>query len=160
MISRRRFVGVATIATVLAGSAAAEQHDPVILTVTGLEEVREYSLAELRAIGIESFETTTIWSDGAQKFTGVPLVALLEDLGIQDGTLSAKAINDYVIDIPVSDGVEDGPILAFEINGKPMSVREKGPLWLVYPYDHNPDYRSEVIYSRSVWQLEAIEILP
>ncbi|RYH00603.1 oxidoreductase, partial [Salipiger sp. IMCC34102] len=39
-----------------------------------------------------------------------------------------------------------------------MQVRDKGPLWIVYPYDDTPEYRSEVIYSRSIWQLDRIEV--
>jgi hypothetical protein len=38
-----------------------------------------------------------------------------------------------------------------------MSIREKGPLWLVYPYDLNKAYQSETIYSRSIWQLVRID---
>jgi hypothetical protein len=67
------------------------------------------------------------------------------------------AINDYMIEVPVSDAVEGGPIIAFEMDGKPMSVRDKGPLWLIYPFDSNPDYQTEVFYSRSIWQLNRIE---
>jgi hypothetical protein len=39
-----------------------------------------------------------------------------------------------------------------------MSVRDKGPLWVIYPYDSD-DYRSEVIYSRSIWQLDRLEVV-
>ena len=42
--------------------------------------------------------------------------------------------------------------------GAPMSVRDKGPLWIVYPYDQNTDYQSEVVFSRSIWQLNRITI--
>ncbi|MDP5360810.1 MAG: oxidoreductase, partial [Paracoccaceae bacterium] len=35
----------------------------------------------------------------------------------------------------------------------------KGPLWVVYPYDMSADYRSEVIYYRSIWQLDRIEVV-
>ena len=45
------------------------------------------------------------------------------------------------------------------MNGDVMLVRNKGPLWVVYPYDENPEYRSEVIYSRSIWQLDRIEVI-
>ena len=38
-----------------------------------------------------------------------------------------------------------------------MSRRDKGPLWVIYPYHDNIDYRSETIYSRSIWQLDRIE---
>jgi hypothetical protein len=41
-----------------------------------------------------------------------------------------------------------------------MSVRDKGPLWVIYPYDAVPEYKSERIYARSIWQLVSIEVLP
>ena len=49
-------------------------------------------------------------------------------------------------------------LLAFERNGKPMSVREKGPLWIVYPYDSDAKFQSEVYYSRSIWQLDRLAV--
>ena len=55
---------------------------------------------------------------------------------------------------------EQHSVLAFLRNGDEMSVRDKGPLWVVYPYDSTPEYQSELIYSRSVWQLARIEVQP
>ncbi|CAN0586856.1 unnamed protein product, partial [Ectocarpus sp. 12 AP-2014] len=63
------------------------------------------------------------------------------------------------VEVPVEDAVEDGPIIAYLSNGKPMSVREKGPLWIVYPYDSDPKFQTEVIYSRSIWQLDRLEAI-
>jgi hypothetical protein len=37
-----------------------------------------------------------------------------------------------------------------------MSLREKGPLWVIYPYDSDPAYRTEETYSRSIWQLNRL----
>ena len=51
-------------------------------------------------------------------------------------------------------------MIAYERNGAVMSVRDKGPLWIVYPYDSNPDYQTEEIYARSIWQLEKITVKP
>ncbi|RYH00523.1 oxidoreductase, partial [Salipiger sp. IMCC34102] len=79
-------------------------------------------------------------------------------LEVDGGTLLATAINDYTVEIPVSDAVEGGPIIAYQMDGAEMQVRDKGPLWIVYPYDDTPEYRSEVIYSRSIWQLDRIEV--
>ena len=45
-------------------------------------------------------------------------------------------------------------------NGGRMSVRDKGPLWIVYPFDSSEEYQAELIYSRSIWQLVRIEVLP
>ena len=160
MPTRRQVVFSAFMIAVLAGPARAGSDDTVLLTVTGPDGMREYTRADFEALGLESFSTTTIWSEGAEEFTGVSLSILLDSLDVQSGALSAKAINDYAVEIPVSDAVEGGPIIAFLRNGEEMSVRDKGPLWLIYPFDDNPDYQSEVIYSRSIWQLDRIEILP
>jgi hypothetical protein len=136
----------------------------ILLTVTGAISVMNqgdaavFDLDMLKAVGEVTFKTTTPWTEGEQSFTGVPLEALMQAVGVAGGTLTAKAINDYAIEIPVSDAVADGPIIAYLQNGDPMSVREKGPLWVVYPYDLKEDYQAEVIYSRSIWQLTNIDV--
>lgn len=146
-------------ALAVATAVHADGHGKPLLTITGVGEPVEYDRAALEALGAETIETTTIWTEGPQRFTGLPLVALVEELGIDDGKLMATAINDYAVEVPLSDAVDGGPIIAYEANGAPMSVRDKGPLWLVYPYDSNPDYQSEVIYSRSIWQLDRIDVI-
>lgn len=136
----------------------------IVLTVTGNIAVTNqdgaaaFDLEMLKEIGEVTFETSTPWTEGEQSFTGVPLEALMQAVDVTGGTLTAKAINDYAIEIPVSDAVTDGPILAYLQNGDPMSVREKGPLWVVYPYDSKDDYQAEVIYSRSIWQVTNIDV--
>ena len=72
--------------------------------------------------------------------------------------LEAVALNDYAVTIPASDAVEGGPIVAYAHNGQAMSVREKGPLWVVYPFDANDTYKSEEYYARSIWQLDRIVV--
>ncbi|WP_397543555.1 molybdopterin-dependent oxidoreductase [Roseovarius salis] len=137
----------------------------VILTVTGDIGVRntpaaaEFDRAMLRSIGQRDISTTTIWTSGKVTFTGVPLRSLLDRLGVSSGKLEARAINEYSVTIPVSDAVPDGPIIAYSRDGEEISIREKGPLWIIYPYDQNPDYQSEVIYARSIWQLDRIDVI-
>lgn len=121
----------------------------------------KFDLTMLQAMPAETFETSTIWTEGIQEFTGVPLHALIERLGVSvnGGHIKASAINDYHVNIPLQDAKEGGPIIAYLRNGETMSVRNKGPLWLIYPFDQDEDYRSETIYSRSIWQLDRIEIV-
>lgn len=134
--------------------------DPVLLVVQAAGHIASYDLAELQALGPVEVTTTTIWTDGPQHFTGVALDVLLADAGIDDGDIVATAINDYAIEMPVAEAARDadglGPVIAYHLNGQPMSLRDKGPLWLVYPYDAKPAFRSEVVYSRSIWQLDRI----
>ncbi len=162
---------VLVAAAVLAiGASKASALDPAqdraLLTISGAinhtnaGETAVFDRAMLEAMEAVTVETSTIWTEGVQVFVGVPLDEVLNVVGAEGSSLRATAINDYAVDIPVSDAVEGGPIVAYLRNGAPMSVREKGPLWIVYPYDSEPDYQSELIYSRSIWQLDRIEVRP
>lgn len=117
-----------------------------------------FDLADLQAIDDTQFTTTTIWTEGNQSFTGVSLAALMAHVGAHGETLRAVALNDYAVTIPLTDAIEGGPIIAYERNGSPMSIRDKGPLWIVYPFDDIQAYKSEEYYARSIWQLSRIEI--
>lgn len=136
----------------------------ILLTVTGRIAAQHgpkgasFDLAALRALPQTSFQTKTIWTEGRPTFTGVSLRVLLDRVGATGRSIHAVALNDYAVDIPVADAVEGGPIVAYEIDGKALPVRNRGPLWIVYPYDARADYRSEVIYARSIWQLDRIDI--
>jgi hypothetical protein len=37
-------------------------------------------------------------------------------------------------------------------------VREKGPLFIVYPFDAVPVLHNEIYYNRSAWQLSGLKI--
>ena len=45
------------------------------------------------------------------------------------------------------------------LDDKPMAVRDKGPLFIIYPFDQHAELRNPVYYSRCAWQLKAIELL-
>ncbi|SHK81334.1 hypothetical protein SAMN05444414_101336 [Roseovarius marisflavi] len=140
--------------------AFAGEKSPVILTISVPQaqdgDPHQITLSEqdLRALPAMTYQTTTIWTSGEQRFTGVPLLVLIEHFGIEAKDLELKAVNDYAITLPVAELTEDAPIIAYERNGKPMKLRDNGPLWVLYNYDANPDYRTETIYSRSIWQLD------
>lgn len=147
----------------LAADLPAPQGD-VLLTITGAiahtndGEAARFDRAMLEAMEPRIFETKTIWTEGVQEFTGVALSDLMAAVGAEGSSIAATAVNDYSVDIPAEDWAEDGPIVAYLANGAPMSLRDKGPLWIVYPYDSKPEYQAEVIYSRSIWQLERITV--
>jgi len=138
----------------------------VLLTVTGVLSVTNTNDAlaldreMLMALPMTTFSTSTIWTEGEHSFTGVSLADFANAVGVDSGHFLARAINDYTVEIPISDAVENGPIVAYLMDGAAIPVRDKGPLWVIYPYDINADYRSEVIYTRSIWQLDRLEIVP
>ncbi|MBF9046420.1 oxidoreductase [Rhodobacterales bacterium LSUCC0031] len=159
-------LAAAAIAFGTSTTALEPAQGPIVLTVTGAishtnaDDAAALDLALLEAMGSVVVETSTIWTDGVQTFEGVELASLLATLGAEGTVLRAIAHNDYAVDIPVSDAVAGGPVVAYMRNGAPMSMRDKGPLWIIYPFDSSPEYQSELIYSRSIWQLDRIEVQP
>lgn len=148
-----------------APTAAAVADDPagIVLTLSGMIPGHEgdpisLDLDALRAIDTLSFQTRTIWTEGPVTFTGTRLARLLAHLGVSSGTVTLTAVNNYEVSFPVADALSDDAMIAFEMNGNLMRLRDKGPLWLVYPYDENEKYQSELYYSRSIWQLSKISI--
>ncbi len=104
-------------------------------------------------------ETTTPWTDGLKRFEGVRLRDLLEHLGAgRATTLSARALNDYQVEIPVSDAFEFDVVLALSMDGARMTRRDKGPIWVVYPRDSVVQIQNERYDNRWVWQLTRIDV--
>ncbi|NDV00532.1 molybdopterin-dependent oxidoreductase [Pseudoroseicyclus tamaricis] len=163
----RHLIAAAVYALAALPLAAQELGTPegdILLTIDGaITETNDdgravFDRAMLEALGPVTFETETTWTEGVQTFTGVELATLLEAVGATGDSIAATAINDYAVDIPREDWVEGGPIVAYLRNGEEMPVRDKGPLWVVYPFDASEDYQTEVIYSRSIWQLDRITV--
>lgn len=137
----------------------------VILTVDGKIAVHntadskaEFDMAMLQALPHSGFKTGTIWTDGVQNFEGVSIADLLARLGTDGTEIRAFAANDYEIRFPVEDATLHGGIIAYAINGAPLPVTNKGPLWIVYPFDRDPSLQVERFQGESVWNLEAMTL--
>jgi len=135
--------------------------DP-ILTIGGLTEKTDKSPLHLTLEEFEAIDTTTVitktpWHKEETTFSGVSGVALMKFLGARGTEIDAIALNDYKVAIPVSDFLNSGLILATRKNGTPMSIRDKGPIFVIYPFDANPKLDNEVIYGRSIWQVKEIK---
>lgn len=136
----------------------------VILTITGNVQKRagsdalEFDMAALAKLPATSFSTRTPWYAQPRKFTGVLLKDLLASVGGSGSTLKAMALNDYRVELPAEDWLKHGAMLAYLLDDKPMTVREKGPLVIIYPFDERREVRTAVHYSRAVWQLRSLEL--
>lgn len=157
------------VLAVLAGGLAHAQGLPApsgepILRVEGqvaqanADGAAVFDLALLDSLPQESFATSTIWTEGTLTFSGPPLAAVLDAAGATGTRIVARAVNDYAVEIPLAEIDARYPILATRINGETFSVRDKGPIWIVYPYDAAPAWRTEVNFGRSVWQLAVLTL--
>jgi hypothetical protein len=116
-------------------------------------------MAMLEALTQRSFSTQTPWFKEPRKFTGPLLRDVLGLVGARGTTLRIGALNDYRADMPSDDARRHDVLLARLIDDKPIPVREKGPLFVIYPFDSDPSLRTPLYYSRSVWQVKSIDVL-
>ena len=164
----RRFVAIVLLAFLPFAAVSAQELSapagPVVLTVSGAithtnsDGAALFDQAMIDALAQHSITSETPWYDGAQTFSGALVSGLLEAVGATGSALTVTALNGYSAEIPNADVLENQVILASRVNGKLLSVRDKGPLFVVYPFDSNPELFNELYFGRSVWQLTAITV--
>lgn len=132
------------------------------LSVGGhVERPRVYTLDELRAMpAAEGFATLACISNwvggeliGNAFWRGVPLAAVLEAAGVREGAVDVvfRAFDDYTDSIPVERAAQPGSLLAYEMNGAPLTATHGSPLRAVVP---------GIFGMKNVKWISAIEVVP
>jgi hypothetical protein len=143
---------VATAPGVLAGAGE------TALTVQRESRTIELSLDELAALPQVTVVTENEFSDGEVAYRGPLVRDVLARFGLdQAPEVRFTAANDYFVDIPAEDFSAYDAILAMEADGKPLSRRDKGPLWLMYPISDHAELKDPAYLRRLIWQVVRIE---
>lgn len=158
-------------ASLLLGSNSYSQSLPaatgrILLTVSGAiqhsnaerdgQPIAQFDRALLEQSGIQTLATRSEWTDGVQTFSGPLARAILDTTGAAGTTLVAVALNDYQVNIPLSDVYDYPVILATTVEGKLLTRRDKGPLWIIYPRDDYPELANPETNTKWVWQLKEL----
>lgn len=157
-------IAIAIVCTMPADAKAEinKPSGPVILTVSGAisesnagtEAVFDRDM--LKSLGMKNLVTSNPFDTGLQRYEGVLLSELLEHVGASGTTLVAIALDGYAVEIPISDTKKYPVMLAMIWNGTEMTVRNKGPIWIVYPVDQFDKLKEEIYSIRSIWQLSRL----
>jgi len=167
-LTRRSFAG-ALFCTAALGAARKSSANALnapagkpILTVSGKigaankDGTAQFDRPMLEAIGLSSFETSTPWFSGTSKFEGILMTRLMDTVQSSGTTVIATALNDYATELPISDFAQYGVLLALKRDGEYMPVKNKGPIFIVYPYDQYPELKHQKFYGRSAWQVSRL----
>lgn len=173
MIVMRRFAAAAALLFSIFSPIAAADDAPLpqprglpILTITGaIAKPNQGSSALLdaamfAALPRQRLVTSTPWYDTPRTFEGPLLRDLLAAVGAHGRVLRIDALNDYAASVPATDAFDFDILVADRIDGTLIPVRERGPLFLIYPFDQVPELNTEQYYQRSVWQIRSIEVQP
>lgn len=120
--------------------------------------VKSYSLEDLQAFAQATMRTSNEFVDGQVAFTGPLAQAVLEDAGVpMDAVVLLTAANDYQVEVDTKEFEHYGVILALTQDGKALSRRDKGPIWVMYPMSEFAELQDPVYNNRLVWQLVRID---
>jgi hypothetical protein len=139
-------------------------HARVILTVTGalanadVSGRIEFDLSALERLGLSKVITWTPWTNGEVEFEGVLARRLMDAVGARGSEVEVRALNDYKEVIPIEDFSRYDVLLATRMNGQLMRVRDKGPIWIVYPWSDHSELDDFATREKSVWQLNALHV--
>jgi hypothetical protein len=170
MLHRMIPLGFALMLPIAASAALVEKRlgaapvGPVILTVSGNIEgvgsgpVVRLDRAMLASLGVTKLKTSTAWTTGESEFEGVLARDLLEAVGAEGTVVIATALNDYVASIPLRELYDYPVLLAFRMDGRNLELRDKGPIWIVYPRDQYKELNNSMVDKNWVWQLSELEI--
>ena len=130
----------------------------VRISVRNDGDLAQFDRPMLQALGTTGFVTSTPWYKGTVRFDGVLMRTLMHAVGASGERVTATALNDYSTEIPIADFERYDVLLALKRDGEYMPVRDKGPLFIVYPFDSLPELQAKKFYTRSAWQLAQLAV--
>ncbi len=129
------------------------------ISVTNTASAARFDREMLEDLGLAKFTTMTPWYNEPVTFEGVRLDRLMQVVGASGEQLRARALDDYTTEIPIADFERYQTILAMKRNGNYLPVTDKGPLFIVYPFDSHPDLKHQRFYARSAWQVARMTVI-
>jgi hypothetical protein len=136
----------------------------VILEVGGaIEKTNSGNRAHFDRAMIEALPSGKIITsnhviDKAATYTGPIFHELLKLVGAQGSTIRVTALDDYTAELSLADLQKYGVILATNENGKQLTLDDRGPFFVVFPFDEFKELQNDLYYNMSVWQVMLIEV--
>jgi hypothetical protein len=142
-------------------SVAAPVLTVIFPDANGEAQTIEYTDEEILALEQVEITTDNDYVDDTAVFSGPRLRDVFGDqeIGSED-SIRLRALNDYSTEMPASEALDYDVILALSMNGERLSVRDKGPIWVIYPMSEHEELREPRYNDRLVWQLSSVELLP
>ncbi|MBS7538415.1 putative pterin-binding protein [Ancylobacter lacus] len=156
---RRIAIVVALFSSTLSGAFAADLNLRWLDAKGAVTAERMLSLADIDKLAQVKIDTSTPWTSGLQHFRGPTISTLAALAPGKVASATVIAINDYAVTLPSAAWEKYGPILATRLNDQTMRVRDKGPFWVMFPIDSDPELAEQHYQSLMVWQVKQIDFI-
>ncbi len=156
---RRAFLSAVFALLVAAPGHAAETLFTIIKTDGTAQPV---TYEDVRKIGQKTIDTPVFgYQDQAKitrEVTGPLMRDVLKHFSVEGAIAEGVALDAYRIDVPVEDALKYDVVMATAIDGKRLSVRDRGPVWIIYPLKDHPELINPMFEGRSIWQLKELRM--
>jgi len=183
-ISRRALIAATAMVAIsgfapLAGADA--QSGPVLLTVTGavenpnrsgynpetdkffgynevdFEKATEFDFGALAALSMAKVKADFPKGGAVYEYEGPLLADVLKAAGAMGKNVTVQALDGYAVEVPMSDMIANGAIVALKRDGKAFGIGDFGPTQIVYPRAERADL-SEMSDDTWVWSIFHIKV--
>jgi hypothetical protein len=138
-------------------AGAAQEQMKATIRVVGNGATRDITIREIEQLPMVEIEGRATAEEAVSRFQGVLLSDLLKALGGGDApAVTLRASDGYAEEVPRGDWERWPLVVATRLDGKPLSVRSRGPARLIYPTVIYPELYDHVYVDRSVWLLSEI----
>lgn len=149
-----------TLVLILMAISTVTQSSPILSLESPTGQQINLSREDLESLPQTTFTTSTPWTKGIHTYQGPRLNLITDKLKPSINGIRIYAVNGYSYDINIHDLQEYPFILALRQDEKALSLRNKGPFWLLVPFDQNPHWLSlDKLRNQLVWQINKIKAL-
>lgn len=128
------------------------------IAASNVDMAAHFDMEMLRSLPQVQLHTSTAVTDGVHRFDGFLMRDLLALIGAEGESVTASALNDYTIEIPIDEFERFDVVVAYAMDGEALLPSNKGPLWIVYPRDQHDELQDIRYDYRWVWQLNRLEV--
>ncbi|QND44433.1 oxidoreductase (plasmid) [Rhizobium lusitanum] len=127
-------------------------------TTNSANNAYEMSEREFLALPTSTVTTSTPWTPKSN-FTGPLLSKVLSEVGATGRTLRLTALDDFSVEVDANYLEKYGTILATSKDGVRLTIRDFGPVFVMYPRDSfREELNTPAASSYLVWQLCGIDV--
>ena len=128
------------------------------IQVTNIDGEAHFDRKMIESLATETIVTSNHVLSEPATYRGPVLADLLNRIGASSDTIMVTALDDYTAELKRSDIEKYRVLLATHENGKLMTIDDRGPFFIVFPFDQHKELRRDLYYNLSVWQISSIAV--
>jgi len=134
--------------------------EKTLLEINSISESinEQFTLNQLLQLPQHDITTKLPWTSESNTYSGPYLKDVLQSAKTTGQWISLHALDYYNVSLNFQQIERFNPILALKKDGRLLTVRSKGPIWLLLPVDDYPELNAAIYNDYMIWHLVKIGV--